>query len=81
MLVESLVDINGSLILYLRVMGQAYHEAQIAPLVQKVPVDIDTVGLRQVLGDQLPDSGEVRGFLLGAIRDVAELIVGLYCWW
>jgi hypothetical protein len=42
--------------------GAAYHEAQLSPLVQEIPVHIDAVGLAEVLGDQGTDRRQI--FLL-----------------
>jgi hypothetical protein len=47
-------------------MRGTYHVAQVTPLVQEVAVDIDAVGFREVLGDQLPDGGQIR-LLLGPV--------------
>ena len=33
----------------------ADHETELAPLIQEVAVDIDTIRLGQVLGNELPD--------------------------
>jgi hypothetical protein len=37
----------------------SYHEAQISPLVQEVSIDIDAIGLTEVLGDERTNRGEV----------------------
>lgn len=42
-----------------------------APLVKKVPVDIDTIRLREIGGDELPNGGEVDGFMLAVVLDIA----------
>lgn len=42
-----------------------YHIAEVRPLVQEVSVDVDAVGLAQILGDQSPDRGQV--FLLEGV--------------
>ena len=43
-----------------------------APLVQKVAIDVDAVGFRQVLGDQLADGGQIGLFLGAMVLDVAQ---------
>jgi hypothetical protein len=52
-----------------------YHITQVPPLVQKVPVHIDTVGLGKVFGDQLPYRREALLFLCSFVLDVFELDV------
>lgn len=37
----------------------AYHEAKISPLVEEIPIDINTVRLAQVLRDNGPDGRQV----------------------
>lgn len=49
-----------------------YHEAQIAPLVEEVSIHIDTVWLRQIFRDQLPDRWQILGLLLVAIWDILD---------
>ena len=50
-----------------------YHEAELAPLVEKVAVDIDTVWLAQILGYERADTGEVFFFLVVRVLEVAKL--------
>lgn len=38
--------------------GRERHEAQVAPLVEEVAVDVDAVGFGKVFGDELADGGE-----------------------
>jgi hypothetical protein len=40
----------------------SYHETQIPPLVQEIPVDVNAVRLAQILGDQSSDRGEILFF-------------------
>jgi hypothetical protein len=49
-----------------RCQEMQYHIAQVPPLVQKIPIDIDTVRFGKVFGDQLADRGEVL-FLFGRL--------------
>lgn len=53
-------------------------EAQIPPLVEKVAVDIDAVGLRQVFGYQLSHCLNVFVFLGAVVADVAEFTFIMY---
>jgi hypothetical protein len=39
--------------------GKIYHETQLCPLVQKVAVDIDAVGLAEILRDQSADGRKI----------------------
>lgn len=48
----------------------SYHKTQITPLVKKISVDIDTIRLREIGGDQLPNSGEVDSFMLALVLDI-----------
>jgi len=57
-----------------------YHIAQVSPLIQKVPIYIDTVWFGKVFGDQLADRGEVLFFFLGLILDVLEVEFIWQCW-
>lgn len=50
-----------------------YHVTQLAPLVQEVAVDVDTVRLAQVLGDEGADAGEVFLFQRVLVLDVSQL--------
>lgn len=50
-----------------------YHEAKVSPLIQEVAVYVNAVRFGEVLGDHLPDCGEVGGFLGGLVSDVAEV--------
>jgi hypothetical protein len=50
-----------------------YHETEVTPLVKKIPVDIDTVGFGQVLGDQLPDGRQILGLLAAVITDILKI--------
>jgi hypothetical protein len=50
-----------------------YHVAQVPPLVEKVPVHIDAVRFREVLGDQLADGGEVRLLAGAVVLDITQL--------
>jgi hypothetical protein len=42
--------------------GVKYHETQVSPLVQKIPVHVDTVRLAQIFRDQGSDRGEILFF-------------------
>lgn len=52
---------------------RAYHEAEVSPLVQEVPVDIDAVRLAQVFGDQGPNGREILFFQGMLVLDIAQL--------
>lgn len=54
--------------------ARTYHVAQIPPLIQKVPIDVDTVRLRQILGDQVADRAEVFGFFFRPVLDVLQVV-------
>lgn len=48
------------------------HEAEVCPLAQKIAVDIDAVGLTQVLGDECADGGQILGLESMFVLDVAQ---------
>lgn len=48
------------------------HEAEVCPLAQKIAVDIDAVGLTQVLGDEGADGGQILGLESMFVLDVAQ---------
>ena len=50
-----------------------YHEAQVSPLVKEITVDINAVWLREIVGDELSDGGEISRFLAAMILNVAKL--------
>lgn len=58
----------------------AYHEAQVAPLIQEISVDIDAVWLRQIFGDQLLYCRKPWRLFLLAIANVSDIIDG-FCRW
>lgn len=49
-----------------------YHETQVAPLVEKVAVDVDAVWFGEILGDQLLDGRQVRRLFVGAVADISK---------
>ncbi len=53
--------------------GGTYHEAQVTPLVQKIPVYVDTVRLAQIFGDQRADGGQVLLFKRVLVLDISQL--------
>jgi hypothetical protein len=50
-----------------------YHEAELAPLIQEIPVDIDTVRLAKIFRDESTDAGEVFLFERVRILDISQL--------
>lgn len=52
-------------------------EAEVAPLVQEIAVDVNAVGLGQILGDQLAHGGDVFIFASAVVSHVAEVIGGI----
>ena len=50
-----------------------HHETQVAPLVEKVAVDIDAVGLAQVLSYESSDGRQVGGLVRVLILNVFEM--------
>lgn len=56
-----------------------YHKAQISPLVQKIPVYVDTVRLAQIFGDQGADGGQVFLFKRVLVLDISQLSRELCC--
>lgn len=50
----------------------AYHEAEVLPLIQEVAVNVDTVRLGEILGDQLSYRSEVEGLLLDVVRHIPK---------
>ena len=52
-----------------------YHETKIPPLVEKVAIYVDAVGLGEVFGDELADGGQVGGFFAAVVLDVAEVVM------
>jgi hypothetical protein len=56
-----------------------YHKAQISPLVQKIPVYVDTVRLAQIFGDQGADGGQVFLFKRVLVLDISQLGRELCC--
>lgn len=55
----------------------SHHKTQVAPLVEEISVDIDTVRLRQILGDQLFDSRKVRRLFLISVADISQVFGSL----
>ncbi len=53
--------------------GKSYHKAQVSPLVQKVSVDIDTVGLAQVFRNKRPDRRQELSFQRMFVLNVFQL--------
>ena len=51
----------------------AHHEAQVSPLIEEIAVDTDTVGFGEIIRDQLPDGGEIGGFLAAVVLSKAKL--------
>lgn len=52
---------------------EKYHEAEVGPLMEEVAVDVDAVGLAQVLGDQRADGRQVLFLERMLVLDVAQL--------
>ena len=52
----------------------AHHEAEVCPLIEKIPVDIDAVRFRQVIGNQLSYLRQVFCFLLSFVLGI------MYAW-
>jgi hypothetical protein len=57
-----------------RQVGREYHITKVPPLVQEVPVDIDTVRLGEVFGDQLPDSRQIDLLLGSLVLHITQFI-------
>jgi hypothetical protein len=55
-----------------RVRPETDHKAQVTPLIQEVSIDVDAVGLTQVLGDQGPYGREIFFFQRMFVLYVAQ---------
>lgn len=55
--------------------NKAYKIAEITPLIQEIAVDVDAIGLGEVLGDELADGGQVFRFLVLVVLDVSQASV------
>lgn len=54
--------------------AKPHHEAKISPLVEEIAIDVDGVRLRQILGDQLPDGGEILRFLFRLVAHIRHAV-------
>ncbi|KAB8345860.1 hypothetical protein FH972_022915 [Carpinus fangiana] len=53
--------------------GVEGHQTECRPLVEKVAVDVDAVGLGEILGDQRADWCQVLGFVFGGVGTVGHV--------
>lgn len=52
----------------------SYYETQISPLIEEIPIHINTVWLRKVLRDQLPDCGQIGLLFIALVLYILQTI-------
>ena len=59
--------------------GGKYHKAQVTPLVEEIPVYVDTVRLAQIFGDQGADGGQVLFLKRVLVLNISQFSRELCC--